>query len=337
MTLMPSCTKIRPRVSRRRGGPRSPQTLCWPLVLALVVLAAGGSAVQAKTFRWALPAGSEFRLVVDRTVRLKTRTTEWTESIRYQAGWRVAAVAEDGQMQIFQTVQEVKHSLQISNAEPVVYDSTQDIEVRGDAVALARQWMPSLNVERPLVMQSRGRLTRVEAAAKADVAPATVPNATGGGRQMPPRSLQGTMLEFPEQDLLPGDDWTETTLVAWGEISDAIAVKTRYTYQGEEPVEQRSLDKFQVAIVWEPQPAAVESDRFRIDRQAGTGLILFDAEAGHLSRSDSTVDLTLRFPRAEGPSEQVDVVTVLKTRLQPIVPAPEIEEAATLTPPPTPE
>ena len=113
---------------------------------------------QAKTLQWKLEPDQRYRIAVERTVRQKSPTTDWTETIRYQVLWVVTARDEDQRMQIVQTLTEVKHSLQFPGTQPVVYDSTIEGELRGDAAELARYWKPLLKVERRLTLLPNGKI-----------------------------------------------------------------------------------------------------------------------------------------------------------------------------------
>ena len=152
------------------------------------------------------------------------------------------------------------------------------------------------------------------------------PNAT---RLSPPRLLADVSWTLPTDDVALGDSWAETHLVPWRDIPDALKVTKSYTYQGEEEQDQRRLDKIVVQARWDVQPMPEASRQLSVQRQVGTGVIYFDEPAGCLSRSEFSQELAIRVSDTQADTVQAEIATVLKIRFQPVIPAPDVTEAAT--------
>jgi hypothetical protein len=234
-------------------------------------------------------------------------------------------------MLINQRLLNVRHVIQYPDADPVIYDSTQDAETRGDATALAKLWTPHLETTRPHLLQPNGQLVRAEPRAEEpSTAPATIPSGPvvpvpppPGARLMPPVGLQEGLFRIPNNELMLNQRWVETKTVPWRDQTEAVKVTVAYTYQGEEQVEQQMLDRIQVGIQWEILPATDGSLPIVMERQNGGGVVYFDAEQGHIARSETSMKLIAWLPRDAGDSQAVEVTIEQKLRILPAAPVPD--------------
>ena len=112
--------------------------------VGLLTVACCAVSVPAKTLEWNLDADQRYRISVERTVQQKSLATEWPRRFGIRSCGVVTGRDADGQMQIVQSLTEVKHVLQFPDARPVVYDSASDVEPQGDAAELARYWKSQL-------------------------------------------------------------------------------------------------------------------------------------------------------------------------------------------------
>jgi hypothetical protein len=302
------------------------------VLLAGVILGAIPGTACGKTLEWNLQPDREYRWMIERTVQQTTRVTEWTESIRYQVAWQVTGRDSEDRMIITQRLLDVRHSLEYSGAAPVVYDSTQDAEIRGDATALARHWKPHFDTPRQLVLQSNGQIVRVDAkpddkaAVNAAASPAATPPSVApasGTRLMPPPSLQDGLFRLPDEDISPQHRWSETKAAPWQDQAEAVKLNVTYIYQGEEPAEQQSLDRIETLVQWEILPEADGSLPIVLERQAGSGAIYFDAQQGHVARSETSMKLVAWLRREAGDSQVVEIVVDQKLRFVPAAPVPD--------------
>ena len=228
---MRSCTRIRPErralvdasgTCHRSGPPskvsRAAGRQCAVMGFALLTL--WGMPLAARELAWQLEPGREYRLQVERVVRQNSPLSTWSETIRYAVVWQVVARdPADGKMQLVQRLVEVRHVMQVQDGEPVVYDSTQATEPRGDAAVLARNWKPMLLVERPMLLLPSGRLevpAAPPAPASAPPTPAS-PTAVPSTRQPAAKVLPEGLWTLPVGDVTLGTRWAEVAHVAWGQ------------------------------------------------------------------------------------------------------------------------
>jgi hypothetical protein len=182
------------------------------------------------------------------------------------------------------------------------------------------------------------------AAASAAAAPAAAtpttgssgPSSTQSVRVNVPRGLADVHWALPTDELSQGDSWAESQLAPWRDLADAIKITTSYTYQGEEEVEQRVLDKIVVQARWDVQTLPAAPRQLTIERQSGAGVIYFDDQAGHLARAEFSQDLGLRLTPSQADPVQAEVSVALKIHCHPLVPEPPEEDAAPSAPAATP-
>jgi hypothetical protein len=338
-----------------------------PLLLAclLTLLVGGWEPLPAKTLEWRLMPEQRLKLIVERTTRQRSPSTDWTETIQYQVLWVVTARDEEHRIHLLQKLTEVKHTLQLPGSPPVVYDSSLELEPEGDAAELARYWRPLLQTERPLTLSPRGELIRTETppavAATASAAPAApassapassvpppsptgaVPAAAGSTptpipattttqgnsastRVSAPRALADIYWTLPADELSLGDSWAETQVAPWRDLADALKITFSYTYQGEEEIDQRLLDKIVVQVHWDVQPTPAAPRQLSIDRQASRGVIHFDGQAGHLARAEFSHDLGVRVTPSQADPVQAEISLLLSVHCHPVLPEPPAEE-----------
>lgn len=133
----------------------------------------GLNGLSGEELRWKLQPGQQYRMFVERTVRQNSPLVQWVEETRYQLLWAVTGVDTSGNMEIVQTVGEVKHSMRWGEADPIEFDSMAGQEAKGDAVNLARHWKPLLSTERKFRLTPRGQFLAAAAS------PAPTPSTTG--------------------------------------------------------------------------------------------------------------------------------------------------------------
>ena len=313
------CSVTRNAVAAVRHTFRNMLSSMRPCV-SVALLCAAAVPTQARELRWHLQPGNEYRVIVERTVRQKSVLADWLENIRYQMAWTVTAVDDQGQMQIVQKLLEVKHSIQMADAEPVNYDSSHDAEARGDATTLARSWKPLLQIERPFLLLPNGKTERIEtpakdtgtAASSTTAVPAAGANNTAAvtpptTATTPPTSptitttrpvaaklLQDGLWLLPSDDVQPGTHWEESSVLPWGDDGEALRLTTLYEYAGEQTFEQSVADHIDVKLNFATQPRGEGNERLIIERQSSSGSIDFDATAGYLNRSELSHDLVLQ-------------------------------------------
>lgn len=181
--------------------------------------------------------------------------------------------------------------------------------------------------------------------------PSAVGSPVATGNLALPGGVRPIYCVLPAGPLQMGTQWTETHSMPQGDRPDAWQLTTAFTYVGSQEVENRSLHRIDVECRWRAVPAAAATGSLAapnsslvLERQEGTGQILFDQEAGYMSGSQLSQELITRSRRQDGTTFQSEIVTTVRLRIEPVAPpaaAPptvveEVEPPPTVSQPVTP-
>jgi len=104
--------------------------------------------------------------------------------------------------------------------------------------------------------------------------------------------LKQNAAKFPEQAVIRGDSWTDS-LELNNPILGKQTIKTKFTYAGEEVVNDRKVDKMSVTLSFEfGDPPANAPAKIKVSEQAASGVMRFDAATGQLVGSE--IDQTMK-------------------------------------------
>src|SRR5690606_15795594 len=106
------------------------------------------------------------------------------------------------------------------------------------------------------------------------------------------RMMKQSGLKFPAEGVSPGKRWTDKLELQNTALGKQV-VTTTYTYEGEEVVDGKTLDKIggSTQIDFGNPPNGV---KLTIADQKSTGYILFDNQAGDLVSSKLSMDMSLQ-------------------------------------------
>lgn len=90
-------------------------------------------------------------------------------------------------------------------------------------------------------------------------------------------------LEFPEGDLKKGQTWSKKLEMMLPLPVGKLTIETKYSYAGEEQVDQQKLQRIDTEMV-----QTFEGDAVKVIEQKSSGKILFDNQLGRLAQSDLT-------------------------------------------------
>lgn len=293
-----------------------------------VLLAVAASPVEAKVLQWKLEEHGQYRIVGQRITRQKVGDSSWTETVESTTLWDVVAIDEEG-FRIKQKLESVKHGLQFPSSVSISYDSSVAGDAKGAALALAKRWEPQLKQEQVIRLAPTGQqsVLDVEATvATSTAAPKPTANIANDWRAIPKPLKTNAELMLPTGDVPTGYEWSDARSIPWNDVPDSLRFTTLYRYAGEEQKGEQTLDRIQVVTQWEELVRPDAENNLVIDRQSGSGLIQFDADAGHLVSSDRTQDLVVRLLRADAEAQLVEVSTTLKVTCQPVPAETESEE-----------
>jgi len=311
--------------------------------LALIVAAmmVVGARAQEK-LRWKFNAGDQLTLKVVQEVGMETtmfnQPIKMNTNMEMELGWTVESVDEQGLANITLSIDRVRISMAAPGMEKTAYDSGADAEPAGDAIPLATSIEPILGVKINQKMNARGEVIDVSLSPAAEKAFAKLPGGSqyrqifskSGLKQL---SGQAGML-LPEEAVSKGDTWTQKseTALPMGQFN----ATAQYTYEGQEAVEEKALDKIAVNLTLafgndgkiSVRTGAGEVEAtVAVKDQNNSGHMLFDREAGRFVKTVMNQKLTLQTTFGETKMEQ----NVTSTTTVTITPATE-ETAVDETP-----
>lgn len=283
---------------------------------AATVFVALPTAQAAKQLRWSLMEGDRFEVemkqemkqiltVMDNTVELPTTLTMYMS-------WQVEDVADNGAITIAQTIDRIKMSIKAPIGD-VVYDSDSRKKLDGPAKTIADMLEPMVDAKFTNKMSDRGEIIDVE-----------VPKEAFKGLEANPvlkdffssKSFRDMMRQaspvFPEAAIDEGFDWSNETEVKTP--VGTMKMDATYTYQGEEELDERTVDKVgaKLKIEFSPDDGPLAA-KIEITDQDNSGTIYFDSEGGHLSSTSMKQRLTMKVTVGDTTVDQKIETTVSMT------------------------
>ncbi len=318
--------------------PHAQQNRWWrPCTLAgLWILVGATTTVSAATsFRWRLQPEQAYQIQVAWTSGQSRGTSfEISERSQAQLTWQVLGVDDQGNFTLVQTLQSVMQTVDSPGVGLVEYDSKETADPRGAAVELANYWRPLVGVE------FRRRLTPRGAMLLPEEPPAGQPLSTDTTLlrrdfgQDPWRGvLRGGYLQFPEQALEVNQEWNEGAETVLPGLARRCAWTTRYKYLGPQPRDAAGpLERFQVTCQFSVEPSN-EPPTIELQTQESDGILLFDAEAGHLVESQYRQELQLQMLVPGGEPLRSRWNSSVRVQFQPILVEPAVTPESTAATP----
>ncbi|MEZ6098423.1 MAG: DUF6263 family protein [Pirellulaceae bacterium] len=280
---------------------------CYFAVIAItmdsIFAAATASAADppgAKSLRWKLRDGESLRVQFSQEMVMKSSgvgealSTEADMSMELQ--WRVTGTQPDGSMQMDQSIERLRMEMKTSDGESLVYDSASKEPPQGMAATIAKGLKPLIGVTFLQEMSDRGQITSIKLSPGAEEALKTA----HAGAQLKDVFSQDGMRQLisevtavlPEKPVRVGDTWqaVNTTNSPLGPLQ----TETTYTYRGTVNVEQRALERIDVAMkigFGDGQNAL--GLNVKVQGQHNGGSMYFDAAAGRFVQSVIKQDMTL--------------------------------------------
>lgn len=273
------------------------------LLAALLLLAAHRPVHAQRLLRWKFEPGQTFHVHVEQQTNTRSsgagKPMDASITMQMHMTWKVEAVNEDGAAQMTQRFDRLQVSMKSGPAEPIIYDSAAATTPSGPAADMAAAVRPLLGADFRVVMTDRGAIREVvvpDATAQAleQTASATVKQLlTADGVA---KILRQAAVELPANSVSPGDTWT-----AESPVDTPLGLfKLRHTYVlgDTEEVDGRSLEQITVTTEMPLSDVAGGSGPKIVGHQQ-QGTILFDVQAGRMSRSDSRQKLSTERPYRE--------------------------------------
>ncbi len=256
--------------------------------LWLAALLGSPRAAAAETLlRWKLQPGEQFALHVthhsDLETDVKGKRVATTVDMLLEMHWQIEAVDENSVARIKQTIRRMRLKMDAPSVGSIEFDSAADAPAQGEAKDIAAGVKPLIGAAVTLGLDARGKIVDVELP---DETLAALKAAPAGNRLRDLFTKEGlaemlgqSFVVLPEAAVEKGFSWTEPS--ENNSPLGQLKQQHKFTYEGSEDRDGRSLEKIAVAStieLAEPKEDAVA--KLALKEQVQTGVLYFNAEAG---------------------------------------------------------
>jgi hypothetical protein len=244
------------------------------------------SALAGKTLRLKYKTGDVFKVEVKQEQKQKVSMAGQTQDIpvnlTMSMTWNVEAVNNDGSIEMTQSIDRVQMKMTIPLQGEVTFDSAAEGEPEGMAGMLANGIKPMIGVKFKQKMNDRGDVLEFSV-------PDEVKEKLGSSPMVGQLLSEDTLKEtfsktapvLPEQEIEKGFTWESTYSAPENAMLGVMSVTSKYTYDGEEQRDNKTLDKFSVSTTIALKAAEGAPGAVSLGDQSSSGTVYFDAEAGY--------------------------------------------------------
>jgi len=274
------------------------------LVLVLITLCFPLAASAETLLRWKFAAGEQWQVSVDQRTTTETtgagKPTGIDITLQMVMTWKINSVDDQGTAQIIQRIERFAVTMKSGTAEPIEYASDSEKKPSGPAADIAAAVAPVVGAEFTVTITGRGAIRDVKLSESTAAAFAAIDSQAFGKMFSPEgiaRLLSQAAVEFPEAAIDSGGNWSATS----SEPSRLGTLVQERTYTLAEPQELagKQLERIDIAGTLEIKPSDASPSELKLLAQSLAGTMLFDLEAGRLSKSESTQKLTTERPYRE--------------------------------------
>lgn len=256
------------------------------LVSCSLVMLCAQSALAGKTLRLKYKTGDVFKVEVKQEQKQKVSMAGQTQDIpvnlTMSMTWNVEAVNNDGSIEMTQSIDRVQMKMTIPLQGEVTFDSAAEGEPEGMAGMLANGIKPMIGVKFKQKMNDRGDVLEFSV-------PDEVKEKLGSSPMVGQLLSEDTLKEtfsktapvLPEQEIEKGFTWESTYSAPENAMLGVMSVTSKYTYDGEEKRDNKTLDKFSVSTTIALKAAEGAPGAVSLGDQSSSGTVYFDAEAGY--------------------------------------------------------
>jgi hypothetical protein len=277
----------------------------WPGRVTAAILLAGwlacrpaSLAAAEKTLRWKFTAGQQLLVDLRQTTVTEARSRDepqrMTTEMVLEMLWEVDRVDGDGTAATTQSFRRLAAKTVAPRVPPLVYDSAADTPPAPEVKTLAEALQALLKSRFPITLSRRGEIGGPPRTAEAESQLAHDPRWAGLVRLMTAEGVRQTL--SPALGLLPSGPVKSGA--TWNQLRDVespqgrLRIVAEYTYAGPMTDDGRALERIRVETtlrVIGGDPSAVLEP---LPQQRMQGVLLFDAAAGRLVRSELSQTLT---------------------------------------------
>ena len=275
---------------------------CWSLIAVLVLVAVGVSSAQAASPpRWKFAPGKSLNYVLERSVDGKMALAGNEFGIKmgmtFDTTWKCTGVNDDGTANLEQTIDRIQIGMNSPLAGQISYDSSTSEVPEGPLGAFMGPMITGmLHQSFKLKVSPTGEVSDIQLPEKLVAAfakQAEVSQNRRGGLGIGGNAFdEKGIKELIEQAVLPlpeSDDADETWSQEFENEIPGLGIEfaeTTYSLAGNETVDGKALVKIAAETEVLFEPAEEPRAEMEIVEQSSSATALFDAEAGHLVRTD---------------------------------------------------
>jgi hypothetical protein len=247
----------------------------------------GATARPQEDFRWNLQPGQKFKVEYDQDIKqsMDAGFGEQEMPMRYtmSMSWDVKS-AEGGEFRVAQTIDRIKLTASLPGLGDIEYDSSSEEEPEGFASQFAEGLKPLIGLTIDQTLNDRG------VSVKCDIDEEVLQqlqNSQMGAQFANADTLKNLIAiaacSFPEKGVVKGEPWTSDQTVA-NAMGD-ITTSSTYTYEGDETVNGKSLQKIKVESKMDIKPSENATVEIELGEQSSDGVVYFDNAQGRVDHA----------------------------------------------------
>jgi hypothetical protein len=208
--------------------------------------------------------------------------------------WAVQSVDAHQVASLIQTIDRVQMNSEGPQGAKVQYDSASGTLPEGTAKALAQGLQTLVKKPMSLKIDPLGQILEVKLPQDVLDEIQKTPTLQALGKMFSEEGIKQLVVRsvLPKESLVPGKSWNDESLYENPQAGKQ-KVKSTYTYVGPKTVEGKPVEQIDFVVALEPLPSEQQAVKMDIKEQHGTGTIYFDAAAGHLLQSTTTMKLKM--------------------------------------------
>jgi hypothetical protein len=312
----------------------------FAVAAAAVVLVA--TARAESELRWKFKPGEKLNYVVERAAEGKINLTgsefSFKMGMAFDTTWQVKSVADDGTADVEQTIDRVQINMSSPLAGTVAYDSKSTEKPPAGPV-----W----SLLEPVVNGMLGQTFKVKISPLGKVSDIELPakltesfakQKVGQNRQAGLGIGGNAFTERGVKELItrsvallpdkPGKDatWSQTFENPMPFIGTQTT-EIKFSLAGDESVDGKKLQKINAVTELMFEPAENPRAELEITAQEGSGTIYFDAEAGHMVKSNGTQSTAMEMSGPQELTQEISESSTIRLGTSPDKPAPPAKDA----------
>jgi hypothetical protein len=295
----------------------------FPSLVCLVLLAApsGQALADGVSLTWHFKPGETLHYVAKQEVVQDISSAavsgKMNVGITMDLTWVVQSIDAQQVASLTQTIDRVRMTADGPQAAKVQYDSASGQQPEGAAKATTAGFQTLVKKPMTLAIDPQGKILEIKLPQDVQEQMQKTPALQSLGRMFSAEGMKQLLglSTLPKESLVPGKSWNDESLFENPQAGKQ-KVKSTYTYAGPKALDGKPAEQIDVAMTVEVLPAEQQAAKIDIKEQHGTGTIYFDASAGRLLRSATTMKLKMVIEFG-GQSLSSDATTNLTFQLVP--------------------